>query len=276
MTSSAADAAGTGCGHPRCKPDGIEEYARDAVAAVLRDPNLIRVCEHESTGVKPDFRSTVHGVEVKQLTSPSLLQYYAAQAAHLDGPHHPTEGLKQVWLVFADVSEGIESFDKKTRTPRLDTLIDSLAPLLADLEDRGVADAFADELVWPRIKALLGFQAHCSALPDSAGRRPGIFFCTAHGHSRTTYLEDDVVGFLQQWLDSEHSVNARQSLAADTTTKGVLALVPNMEGPAASLLRTLAETEGEAIPTALRLPPEIDSLVVATGREVLHFDRETG
>lgn len=44
-----------------------------------------------------------------------------------------------------------------------------------------------------------------------------------------------------------------------------------MDGPAAAMLRTLAETPGGAIRTPLRLPPEIDALVVDTREEVLHF-----
>jgi hypothetical protein len=104
---------------------------------------------------------------------------------------------------------------------------------------------------------------------------PGIFFSASHGHSRTTYLEDDVVAFLQQWLDSKYAVNARKSLAAESAVR-VLVLAPSMDGPAAPMLRTLAETSGVAIPTALRLPPEIDALVVTTGEEVIHFDRGAG
>jgi hypothetical protein len=46
--------------------------------------------------------------------------------------------------------------------------------------------------------------------------------------------------------------------------------------PAAVMLRTLAETPGVAIRTELRLPPEIDALVVDTREEVLHFDPSIG
>jgi hypothetical protein len=49
-----------------------------------------------------------------------------------------------------------------------------------------------------------------------------------------------------------------------------------MDGPAAAVLRTLAETPGVAIRTPLRLPPEIDALVVDTREEVLHFDPSIG
>jgi hypothetical protein len=88
-------------------------------------------------------------------------------------------------------------------------------------------------------------------------------------------LEYDVVGFLQQWLDSRYSANARKSLAAETGIR-VVVLAPNMDGPAAAMLRTLAETPGVAIRTPLRLPPEIDALVIDTCEEVLHFDPSIG
>lgn len=267
-------AENSGCGHPGCASDDVEQRARDAAAAVLADDEFTRVCEQETKGVKPDFRSRRHALEVKELTSPALRQFFAAHTDHLEDPHRPIEGLSQVWLVFADVSAAIESFDGKTKTPRADTLIDSLAPLLKDLEARGVTDAFGDDRVWPHMKRLLGFQGHCSVIPV-AGMEPGIFFSASHGHSRTTYLEDDVVGFLQQWLDSKHAVNARKSLAAEKGIR-VVVLVPNIDGPAAAMLRTLAETSGAAISTALRLPPEIDALVVTAGEEIIHFDPGTG
>ena len=177
--------------------------------------------------------------------------------------------------MFADVSDAVESFNGKTQTPRADTLITSLTPLLRDLEARGVTDAFGDDRVWPHIKRLLGFQAHCSVIPGAAGMEPGIFFSVAHGHSRSTYLEDDVVTFLQQWLDSKYSTNARKSLAGEKRTR-VVALVASMDGPAAAMVRTLSGTRGVAIPTPLRLPPEIDALVVTTREEVVHFGRNTG
>ncbi|WP_068019195.1 MULTISPECIES: hypothetical protein [unclassified Mycobacterium] len=105
--------------------------------------------------------------------------------------------------------------------------------------------------------------------------RPGIFFSVAHGHSRTTYLEDDVVKFLQSWLNSGYSMNARKSLANEKR-KRVVVLVASMDGPAAAMLRTLSETTGVPIPTPLRLPPEIDALIVTTGQEVLYFDPDMG
>lgn len=274
MSDMHSDTAG--CRHLACESDDIERHARDAAAAALEDDELIRVCQQEAQGVKPDFRSSHHALEVKELTSPALQKFFAAHASHRENPHQPIEGLTQVWMVWADVSDSIESFDGKTQTPRADSLIESLTPLLADLEARGVTDAFGDVRIWPHIKRLLGFQGHCSVIPGAApGRKPGIHFAVAHSHSRTTYLEDDVVAFLQRWLDSEYSMNARKSLASEKRRR-VVALAASMDGPAAALVRTLSETPGVAIPTPLRLPREIDALIVTTGQEVLHFDRDTG
>jgi hypothetical protein len=274
MQPDAAD-----CGHPACKSDDIERKARDAAAAVLGDEDLIRVCEQETPEAKPDFRSCRHALEIKELTSQSLLKFFDARAKHLgeDDPRLPIEELTQVWMVWADVSDAIESFDGNTKTPRADSLIKSLTPLLKDLEARGVNDAFGDDRSWFHITRLLGSGAHCSVVPDAvaAGMKPGIFLSVAHGHSRTMYLEDDVVTFLQGWLDSEYSTNARESLAREKRSR-VVALVASIDGPAAAMLRTLSETAGVAIPTPLRLPSEIDALIVTTGQEVLHFDRGAG
>jgi hypothetical protein len=55
----------------------------------------------------------------------------------------------------------------------------------------------------------------------------------------------------------------------------VLALAASMDGPAIAMIRTLQENPGEALRTPLNLPEEIDTLVVTTGDEVLHFHPAT-
>lgn len=269
----------TECGHPTCRSDDIELLVRDAAALVLGDDEFTRVCVREAPGVKPDFRSPRHALEVKQLTSPGLLKFFAERAKHLgdEDPRIPIDCLTEVWGVWADLSDAIESFDITTEIPDAKLLTASLIPVLKDMEARGVTDAFADQnCAWPRIRALLGHGALCSVIPGAvvAGMKPGIFFAVAHGLSRSTYLEDDVVVFLQKWLDSEHSTNARQSLAGEKVRR-ILGLAASMDGPAAAMLRTLSETPG-AIPRPLRLPSEIDALVVTTVQEVLLFDGVTG
>ena len=124
-------AENSGCGHPGCASDDVEQHARDAAAAVLADDEFTRVCEQETKGVKPDFRSRRHALEVKELTSPGTPAVLRRATDHLEDPHRPIEGLSQVWLVFADVSAANESFDGKTKTPRADTLIDLLETIFS-------------------------------------------------------------------------------------------------------------------------------------------------
>jgi hypothetical protein len=180
-----------------------------------------------------------------------------------------------VWGVWADVSAALASFDGKARAPRADSIVESLAPLLKEVEAHGFTDAFADHEIWPRIAKILHFHSHCSVMPPGL-YAPGIWFLGhGHGHSRTTYIEYDVVRFLQAWLDSKFATNARKSLAGQPGTR-VLALAASMDGPAIAMIRTLQENPGEALRTPLNLPEEIDTLVVTTGDEVLHFHPDTG
>jgi hypothetical protein len=55
--------------HGACAPNEVETFARDVVAGLLQDYDLVRACEKESSGQKPDFRSPRHAVEVKELAS---------------------------------------------------------------------------------------------------------------------------------------------------------------------------------------------------------------
>ena len=175
---------------------------------MLGDTELGRVCEQEAVGPRPDFQSDRHVVEVKELTSPALRQFFDAQRNYLDALHYPVEGLRHVWGVWADVSEAVASFNGKAPTPRVDSLIESLAPLLKEVEAHGFTDTFADHEVWPRIARILHFGGHCSVMP-SGPYTPGIWFLGhGYGHSRTTRLDYDVVGFLQAWLDSQYATNA--------------------------------------------------------------------
>lgn len=195
MTSnSGTDNGSQVCGHPRCATSPVEQRVRDAVAAVLGDTDLARVCEQEFVGPKPDFRSQRHVVEVKELTSPALRRFFDAQDAYLGDFYYPVEVLRNVWGVWADVSAALASFHGKARTPRADSLIESLAPLLMKLEAWGVTDAFADHEIWPQIAKILHFDSHCSVMPPGGPYAPGILFLGyGQGHSRTTYLDYDVV-----------------------------------------------------------------------------------
>jgi hypothetical protein len=263
------------CDHPGCATSEVEQHARDACAAVLGDAELIRVCAQTSAGPIPDFQSRRYTVEVKALTSPALMKFLTARNKNLEDPHHPVKALSQTWGVFADVSEAHGSFDGKASAPRISSMIKSLTPLLVEVEARGLTDVFAAHDLWPQFAKTLGFYGHCSVMP-SGPFPPGIVFIgPAHETSRTTYLEHDVVAFLQQWLNSEHSDNARKSLA-DRPGRRVLTLVASFDGPAAAMLHTLHEHPGVAPQTPLRLPAAIDVVAVLTGNEVLLFDASSG
>jgi hypothetical protein len=256
--------------HPECEPGRGEQRVRDIVAALLGDDSLSRVCEKESSRPKPDFRSAHHSVEIKELASPSLRSFLNAQKLHIgDVRLYPVDGPQKTWGVSVDVSLATDSFEQAP-TPKVRRLIDALAPLVAQLEAKGLDDALLDSEIWPRIAQLIHHDGWCSVIPGEAFA-PGIFFAGhGYGQARTTYLEDDVVAFLQHWLDSPQADNARQSLAGEAALRCV-ALVASMEGPAAAMLRTLEETRGEQLRTGLTLPEEIDAVVVITDAEVLDY-----
>jgi hypothetical protein len=173
------------------------------------------------------------------------------------------------------VSEAASSYAGNIATPRVKTLIASLTQLIEELEARGATNAFTDHEIWPRIAKTCGFYCDYAVLQDTA-LEPGILFTwTTSGQPRTTYLEYDVVAFLQDWLDSDQASNARQSLAGRDGLH-VLTLMASRDGPASGMIHTLEETPGEIPATALRLPPEVDVLIVATSAEVLRFALHDG
>lgn len=262
------------CTHQGCRTTPIERRAVAAAAAVLDDPHLTRICEQDPAftgGAIPDFHSPRHVVEVKELTSEPLRRFIAAYDA-LPDRHIRIPTLRHLWAVSLDVSAAHQTYDGNPKTPRVDTLIDALTQLIGELESRDITDAFTDHDNWPRIAKIIGFYGHCAVLPDT-GMEPGILLTgTMSEQGRTTHLDDDVSTFLQDWLDSDQSDNARRSLAGRAGVH-VLVLVPSLDGPAAGMIHTLLETPGNAAPTtALRLPDEIDALIAVTNTEVLHFD----
>jgi hypothetical protein len=246
------------------------------VAGLLEDYDLVRVCERESTGQKPDFRSPRHSVEVKELASPALRSYLVAQQRHIgDIRHYEVESLRETWAVSTDVSLAISSFEPATATPTVSSLIRSLTPLIERLEANGVADARMDPEIWPAIASLIHYDGACSVIAKGP-YPPGILMIGhGYGHARTTDLEADVVAFLQDWITSSHADNARQSLAGENGFRCVV-LVASMDGPASAMIRTLAENPGSMLRTPMRLPDEIDAVVVITDDEVLDYGLADG
>jgi hypothetical protein len=264
------------CGHRSCRLKPVEVRAQLAAAAVLDDPDLTRVCDRDPafTGSAiPDFSSPHHIVEVKELTSRPLRGFNAAydkQPRYIRIPH-----LRHLWAASVDVSAAAAAYDGDTQTPQVNTLIATLTQMVEDLESRGYTSSLHDHDNFQRYADALGFYCDLAVQPSSP-LEPGILLSgTIAEHSRTLDLDYDVTAVLQEWLDSEHSANARQSLAGRSGVH-VLVLMASPDGPAAGLLHTVQETPGKVPVAALRLPDDIDVLIVASNTDVLHFTGREG
>jgi hypothetical protein len=248
-----------------------------AASAALDDPDLTRICEQDSSfagGPIPDFISSQHIVEVKELTSRSLRKFTAAYDA-LPGRHIPIPSFRRLWAVSVDVSAAAGTYDANPKTPQVNTLIVSLTTMIEDLESRGFTDSFADHDNFGKYAKSLGFYCHLAVQPDTS-LAPGILFSgSISEQSRTTELDYDVTAFLQDWLDSGKATNAQESLAGRAGVH-VLVLMASPDGPASGLIHTVQETPGEVPSAALRLPHDIDVLIVATNTDVLLFTPRDG
>lgn len=251
----------------------MEHRAQLAAATLLDDPDLTRICEQDQAsngaGPIPDFSSRRHVVEVKELTSQALRRFNAAYDA-LRHRHIPIESFRHLWSVSVDVSRAAGKYSGNPKTPEVRMLIATLTSMIEDLESRGLTDAFADHDNFARYARVLGFYCDCTVLPGTT-LQPGILLCgSVVQRPRTLDLDLDVTALLQNWLDSDQSINARQSLAGRAGVH-VLVVVPSRDGPAAAVIDTVRETPGEAPAAALRLPDNIDVLIVATDTDVLRF-----
>lgn len=247
-----------------------------AAAAVLDDPDLTRVCDQDPVfagAAIPDFSSPHHVVEVKELTSRPLRGFNAAydkQPRHIRIPH-----LRHLWAASVDVSAAAAAYDGDPETPQVNTLIATLTQMVEHLESRDYTSSLHDHDNFQRYADALGFYCDLAVQRDSP-LEPGILLSgTIAEHSRTLDLDYDVTAVLQEWLDSEHSANARQSLAGRAGVH-VLVLMASPDGPAAGLIHALRQTPGEVPVTALRLPDDIDVLIVATNTDVLWFTPRDG
>ena len=266
------------CGHRGCRLKPSEVRAQLVAAAVLDDPDLSRICDQDpkftTGGPIPDFASQRHVVEVKELTSTALRRFIDCYEAL---PHRYTrvDGFRHLWAVSVDVSRAAATYDRNRKTPEVKTLIAALTQIITDLESRGITDAFTDHDNFPTYANALGFYLDCAVLPDTE-LEPGILLTgTITEHPRTLHLDDDVSALLQDWLDSDQTANAEQSLAGRPGTH-VLVLMASLDGPAAGLVHALRETPGEVPTSALRLPDDIDILIVVTDYDVVCFTPDDG
>ncbi|MGV0737519.1 hypothetical protein ABQF35_11165 [Mycobacterium syngnathidarum] len=92
----------------------------------------------------------------------------------------------------------------------------------------------------------------------------------SYGYERTTDPERDVVALVYEWLDSQKADNLKRSLRNSDTVR-VAALVASPDGLAHALINTLAESPEALLLTPMRLPAEIDVVVVIAGPEVLDY-----
>lgn len=270
------DWAPASCGHRGCRPKPSEVRALVAVAAVLADPDLTRICAQDPAfagGPMPDFHSPRHVVEVKELTSRPLRGF---NAAYNRQPRYiPIPTLRHLWAASVDVSVAAAVYEGDPETPVVNTLIATLTEMVEDLESRGYTNSLHDHDNFPRYAKELGFYCDLTVVPDS-DLKPGILLTgTIVGRPRALNLDIDITALLQDWLDSDQSSNARYSLAGRGGVH-VLAVVPSRDGPAATVIDAVRETPGEVPEAALRLPDGIDVLIAVTDTDVLRFTPADG
>lgn len=170
----------------------------------------------------------------------------------------------------------------KQPLPKVKGLIDILLPHLQVLESHGISEVSRNWSPWSKCDEVSTAQrAILSAIhgglvmsfePESV--TPGVELILAYGYILTGRPET-IVGRVQTWLDSEKSVNLRQSL--ERVPEGVrrhavlvfdAASEPEFDVIAASFDGALPVTE-------LRLPHEVDSLWAIFGDRALSYSSES-
>lgn len=274
------------CEHRGCAMKPVELRARAAAALALEDDELTRVCDQDPlyAGVvrrpSPDFRSPRHVVEAKELTSEPLRRFNGTyEALRKKRPnrqnHIPVQSFRQLWAVSVEVSAAAALYDGDVEMPELPKLIETLIPMIEDLEYRELTDSFADHDGFERWTKVIGFYGHCAVLPG-AKLEPGILLAgTNSGQPHPLNVDYGVVAPLQTWLDSHRVKNTQASLAGHPEVR-VLVITASPIGPTSRLIHTLLQWPGEVPTAALRLPDGIDVLVIATNTDILRFAPDDG
>ncbi|MCA9834766.1 MAG: hypothetical protein KC435_12515 [Thermomicrobiales bacterium] len=273
------------CTHAKCaQQDDAEQIALDVVAARTA-LTFYRVCEGGRPGKAPDFRSicAMVTVEVKQLTSAAMKWHDDKRTEQFHGREfHPMQSLRETWMLVMDTTEARESWDilreptGKPRKPRFDTMLPALEVALAQLEAEGIDHFWRNGAV----SAAVGYPVSGGTVPaPSSGQRrfgPGVLLNEAYGGVRSTDLDIDVAAFLNEWLSSERSSNARESLRAETGWR-IVALVADSIGPSKDMLATLRDSD-VAPSASLNLPAEIDEVVLIawSPRVILTYSHRDG
>lgn len=276
------------CGHQECGADDSETWALAITAQILGDDKLHRVCERGG-GRKPDFRSDLHAVEIKQLTSRELRHF----AASLDkrSRFYGSDLLKRTWFVMPNTSGIAQRFDppEPKDAPAFNCLAENLFPLLERLEAEG-ADTPGH---WPlsevplaqrwelraQIDSLLGGPPNtCQVMSDGHYEGPGVLLA-GYGlvNSEPPHIDQSVAGVVQSYLDSDASKKLRESFVNERKEiVRVAVLIACDDGPARSVIRSLSEDDHDAVPTVpLQLGAELDRVVVVTDNHAIEYSDET-
>ncbi|WP_156959760.1 hypothetical protein [Nocardia sp. BMG51109] len=264
----------TTCTHPACLEERPEErLGKAAVAALLGDHELDRVCQNERPGPVVDYRSARTAVEVKALKNGELEKLRAA----IDKQPNPSRpigvpGLKETWFVLPDASAAVGERSEYAGTPSVREIETRLGPLLLELERQGIDDAFtAPWELRHQISSILHGGA-CSVFPTSR-LAPGILLAGhQYGHSCSFDIDSAVRDKIQGWVDTG-SGNMVESFDGESAQHCGVLVIPQ-SGAGFSIGRSLSEDFGDFAVVStkpLSLPVGMDILVTVAGDQVLAF-----
>lgn len=289
----------TECGHENCEKETLVEAAALAAASqVLNDSELRRVCEVESDGAVPDYRSERHTVEVKKLASEPFERFAAAYRN--SAGVFSISSLTKTWMVSPNTTEASFAIkDRHLETPLINKLAKKLTPLLHELEDRKISsfrelvgieqralfEASSADPEEPapslasRIVEILGPRPTCDAIDDIKGVPHGIVLSHRQESTRVFDLDATVGDVIQAWMEVS-SENMRASMEGERSGQvrcGVV-VAPDY-GFGLKLIRSLSEDfpDLSEVPSgALKLPDELDILIVVAGDQAISFRKSTG
>ncbi|MGK8508200.1 hypothetical protein ACRS5S_09095 [Nocardia asiatica] len=261
------------CTHPKCLKESPEEQlGKTAVSVLLGDNELDRVCENERPGSVVDYRSTRTAVEVKALKSGELENLRATIDRKVSNSPIGVPGLQKTWFVMPDATAAAGGRSEYHGAPSIRQIETQLGPLLLELEQQGVDDAFtAPWKLQSQISSIL-HGGSCSVF-ETSEFTPGILLTGyQYGHSRPFSLDRAFRDKIQSWIDAD-SVNMVQSFVGESGLRcGVLIVPPN--GAGFSIARSLSEdfSDVRIVPQEpLLLPDGIDILIVVAGDQAVEF-----
>ncbi|NKV13037.1 hypothetical protein GS909_23285 [Rhodococcus hoagii] len=244
----------------------------------------------------PDYRSARHTVEVKELGS---TRYEAFRRAFRKTPGvYPMPTLTKTWMISPNTTAASFAIKEEVATPFLPALSRRLAPLLRELEDRGISDyrrlvsiALAERFTGRfagsgesaltlagRISDILGADPICEAA-DMEGVPPGIALAHHQEMYRPFDLNVTVRDAIQNWIDY-----SSENMCASMRREGSLQIRCGVVvAPDYGFGRTIDWSLSKDFPNlrevpsgALKLPDELDVLTVIAGDQVISFRKASG